>query len=519
MSCWSRGGRQRGAPGDDPPRPGADDERGLVRRLRRDGQRDGPAQPARAAPMPVLQRSTWRRRIRRLAIPSEPGIVPTLLDVMPVHAVVPVDFYLPGCPPPGLEDSERCLEQLLEGETPNLEGRQIQVRLRRWTRVTRVWRSVGNHDQADRHRPGDPDRGARQDHRSTSTTTGRWPTRDSTWRSSAASRSSARGVPSGRCRGSPRGSAASARSATCWPRPRPATRILAVDHPAGRREAAAADEPRPDRPVARAELLPPERARPAAGHGHRPRRTEHLRPDRGRARAGPRRASACGSSARRSSSDSGAKKIHPAWSVPGGVRGNLSTREPRPRSAPGSPRRRRRRSLPSERFKGLLDRFHEEAETFGNFPTLFLGLVGPDGAWEHYGGQLRFVDAEGTIVADGFDARRLPGVHRRGRPARLLPEIALLPPARLPGRDLSRRPAGPAQHLHAHGHAAGRPGTRRVPPARRADRHLVVLVSLRPPDRDPRRHRAHRAHARRPRPALRPAPAHAPGSIGWRASG
>ena len=46
--------------------------------------------------------------------------------------------------------------------------------------------------------------------------------------------------------------------------------ILAVDHPAGRREAAPADEPGPDRPVARAELLPPERAGPAAGHGQRP---------------------------------------------------------------------------------------------------------------------------------------------------------------------------------------------------------------------------------------------------------
>ena len=37
--------------------------------------------------------------------------------------------------------------------------------------------------------------------------------------------------------------------------------ILAVTDPAGRREAAAADEPGADRPVARAELLPPQRAR------------------------------------------------------------------------------------------------------------------------------------------------------------------------------------------------------------------------------------------------------------------
>jgi NAD-reducing hydrogenase small subunit len=34
-------------------------------------------------------------------VPDEEGIVPVLLDrVRPVHAVVTVDVYLPGCPPP-----------------------------------------------------------------------------------------------------------------------------------------------------------------------------------------------------------------------------------------------------------------------------------------------------------------------------------------------------------------------------------------------------------------------------------
>ena len=49
-----------------------------------------------------------------------------LLDrVVPVHAVVPVDFYLPGCPPPA-DRIRAVLEQLLDGKAPHLEGREIR---------------------------------------------------------------------------------------------------------------------------------------------------------------------------------------------------------------------------------------------------------------------------------------------------------------------------------------------------------------------------------------------------------
>uniref|UniRef100_UPI0038B8D739 Ni/Fe hydrogenase subunit alpha n=1 Tax=Crocosphaera chwakensis TaxID=2546361 RepID=UPI0038B8D739 len=53
-------------------------------------------------------------------------------------------------------------------------------------------------------------------------------------------------------------------------------------------------------------------------------------------------------------------------------------------------------------FKGLLDRFETEIKTFGDFPSLFMGLVGEDGLWEHYGGHIRFTDSEGNIVADNL---------------------------------------------------------------------------------------------------------------------
>jgi NAD-reducing hydrogenase large subunit len=101
----------------------------------------------------------------------------------------------------------------------------------------------------------------------------------------------------------------------------------------------------------------------------------------------------------------GGRKIHPAWSVPGGVRAPL-TSEHRERIRARIPEAKATVQAALVRFKDLLDRFREESATFGNFPTLFMGLVGPDGSWEHYDGRIRLSDSEGRIVANGLDAER-----------------------------------------------------------------------------------------------------------------
>jgi NAD-reducing hydrogenase large subunit len=101
----------------------------------------------------------------------------------------------------------------------------------------------------------------------------------------------------------------------------------------------------------------------------------------------------------------GGKRIHPAWAVPGGVRSPLSA-ENRDAIKQSLPDARATTLTALSRFKGLLSRFREEAEHFGNFPSLFMSLVAEDGSWEHYGGQIRFVNSEGQIVADGLDPAR-----------------------------------------------------------------------------------------------------------------
>jgi NAD-reducing hydrogenase small subunit len=74
----------------------------------------------------VLQCAYIDNALSNPALPTEPGIVPALLErVQPVHEVVYVDYFLPGCPPPA-ERIKTILLQLLQGAAPKLEGAALK---------------------------------------------------------------------------------------------------------------------------------------------------------------------------------------------------------------------------------------------------------------------------------------------------------------------------------------------------------------------------------------------------------
>jgi NAD-reducing hydrogenase large subunit len=100
----------------------------------------------------------------------------------------------------------------------------------------------------------------------------------------------------------------------------------------------------------------------------------------------------------------GGKRIHPAWSVPGGVSEPLSAekRDAMLKMMPDALDI-ARRTL--HWFKRSMDQFAEETRKFANFPSMFMGLVDDQGHLEHYDGNLRFVDSRGKVVKDQVEPK------------------------------------------------------------------------------------------------------------------
>ncbi len=101
----------------------------------------------------------------------------------------------------------------------------------------------------------------------------------------------------------------------------------------------------------------------------------------------------------------GGKRIHPAWVVPGGVNEALSLERS------GIIMKMIPEGIDIMKrtlywFRWMMEKYQPEIGTFGNFPSLFLGLVDANGNWEHYDGKLRIVDPAGNIIADHFEPQQ-----------------------------------------------------------------------------------------------------------------
>ena len=93
------------------------------------------------------------------------------------------------------------------------------------------------------------------------------------------------------------------------------------------------------------------------------------------------------------------ERVHPSWIVPGGVATPLSS-VVRDRILSELPAAKGIAERTLQFFKGALDRYKEEIEFFGSFPTMHAGMVDVKGNLQMYDGGLRFRSATGEVVED-----------------------------------------------------------------------------------------------------------------------
>jgi NAD-reducing hydrogenase large subunit len=145
------------------------------------------------------------------------------------------------------------------------------------------------------------------------------------------------------------------------------------------------------------------------------------------------------------------KKIHGTGAIPGGVNKNLrspsATRSSRTSTRCSSGRGR------AQDGQGLhgVEHLEELSAISASFDSNHLSLIRADGAMDLYHGNLRAIDATGETIFDQVDYQGyLEYIAEEVRPWSYMkfPFIKSSGPRRL----VSRRPAGPREHLRLHRH-------------------------------------------------------------------
>ena len=95
----------------------------------------------------------------------------------------------------------------------------------------------------------------------------------------------------------------------------------------------------------------------------------------------------------------GGRKIHPDFPVPGGVNKALTAAE-RDEMRQGLPEAFGQAKFALDLLKRYQEAHREDVETFASFDSNYMGLVQPDGALEHYDGNLRFAGLNGKALRD-----------------------------------------------------------------------------------------------------------------------
>ena len=100
----------------------------------------------------------------------------------------------------------------------------------------------------------------------------------------------------------------------------------------------------------------------------------------------------------------GGRRIHTPWAVAGGVRDPMSNEE-HAAIAAWLPEAKATVLEAIDVMKSVNDRYRKEIPNFGNFRSLYVGLVAEDGSFEYYGGGIRVMDGMGNTLADRVPPR------------------------------------------------------------------------------------------------------------------